>query len=93
MTWQEYIEECAYRLAACRKQADVDRVIAEIEREIAGTPPPSSMGANGFWHAVVDAFQLLPQGIIKEATAAASLNALLATSDALMAARLQTKTK
>lgn len=90
MAWQDYVKGCARRLAACKSEAEVRHVISLIQAEIASASFSPEL-TDQFWREVRAAYMELPVYIQKEATAAASLNQLLATSDALMAARLQKK--
>lgn len=86
MTWGTYIHLAARRLAAAETSQELADEFTRIEQFIAdkNTPPE-------FWSAVKSAYDDAPKPVRKEATAAASLNALVLSAQALLAARAKGK--
>ncbi len=85
MTWQEYYEECAERLAACHDTGEFHALLQEIDALVSKQPPPG--GVRTFWDEVLKRYRRQPTPLLKEAAAAAALNALLTVADTILARR------
>jgi hypothetical protein len=83
MTWNEYIELAARRLGACRNEKELKAELAQIEVFLADKTnvPPD------FWNHLAAEYETAPKWTQKEAAAAAALNALVTSAQALLNAR------
>jgi hypothetical protein len=86
LTWAAYIRLSATRLAAAETHAELAKAVADIDLFIAdkNTPPD-------FWSSLKSAYDAAPKTTRKEAAAAASLNALVLSAQALIAVRAKGK--
>jgi hypothetical protein len=82
MTWQEYIKQSAHKLAQCRNKLEFESVLAQIEQTLNKNSPP--MGRAKFWGGVAQHYKDEPKLFLRESTAAADLNALLAAAETIL---------
>lgn len=83
MTWNEYIESAAGRLGACSTKNELNAEMAAIDTFLSDKTniPPN------FWRLLADAYETAPKRLLKEAAAAAALNALVLSAQLLLSAR------
>ncbi len=86
LTWNTYIYLAATRLAAAETQEELATEISDIEDFVATRNAPEN-----FWSLLKSSYDAAPKPIRKEAAAAASLNALVLSAQALLAAHMKGK--
>jgi hypothetical protein len=82
MTWGEYMEKCAGRIAGSDSMVEINHIVREIDQGLARSP--YSPGNAKFWEEVKESWSKHPKKLIKEATASASLIALWAAAEAAL---------
>ncbi len=86
MTWQDYIKAKGKELASARTRAEFDEVLKRLDEELSKATPPQ-----GFWPELYETYRGMPKPLLKEATAAAALNALLSAADQILQQRAKVK--
>lgn len=87
-TWDEIVKSSAARLAECKKFPEFEAEIQRIWSDIKKFDPPT-YGWKGFWDRVAAAYSNEPRLILKEAAAAADLNALAQAAISIIQAQGQ----
>ena len=83
MTWTEYIDARAAELGDARDRSDFEQRLDALEADLA----TYKNVPDDFWDLLRKAYKRAPKLLLKEAQAAASLNALLTIADSLIAQR------
>jgi len=84
MTWAQYIDLEAGRLAECRTIAQLNAELDRIETKVSGFNVPAGLN---FWDSLAKRYEEKPKPLLKEAAASEKLNALVSAAQAIIQAR------
>lgn len=76
MTWRDLASQTAERLHDCKNIADFETTIEQLRIEVKAKWQEPPNGWKWFWNLVAEAYEKQPRLLLKEAAAAAALNAL-----------------
>ncbi len=82
LTWGALAQKAGEALAKAKNEQQLEAVLDQIEQTLAGHTIPTD-----FWDRVADVYAKAPKPLIKEAAAAAALNALVLSAQARILAR------
>jgi hypothetical protein len=89
MTKEEYADRCAGRLALCESFDQLNAVLREMDETLERNEIPTD--DRDFWREVHKQYPGKPRPLLKEATAAAALNRLVAAAQQVLQQRASGK--